>query len=57
MGVAQTMDEQTAFEQWLQDASPSGDCEAVYQQWLHSHARAQVLEGADAGRTDRTEIE
>jgi hypothetical protein len=38
------MDEQAAFEQWFQAASPSGDCEAVHKQWMNSLARTQFLD-------------
>jgi hypothetical protein len=44
--AAQPVEEQAAFEKWLSETRPSGDCEAVMRSWEESWARADWLEQA-----------
>jgi hypothetical protein len=44
--AALPVEEQAAFEKWLSETRPSGDCEAVMRSWEESGARADWLEQA-----------
>ena len=44
VGLAKS--EQAAFEAWLSEARPPGDCTDVHEQWLRSEARAEFLDAA-----------